>query len=301
MKTLAWFLGLIAAGLAAIALLAWPAWLLVGPALDVPFHRVANRVGMLALLIGFIVVARRLGLADRASLGYGLPRRAFLAEGAIGIVLGIASMLPVIALLFALGLREPKHAVSGAGNFAFVLGSLVLGGLGSGLVVAFIEETFLRGAMYTGIARQSGARLAIIATALIYAATHFIARHRILAAEVDAWSGVALLGGALRSFTQPLGILDAFLCLTGVGVLLGIVRRLTGNIAACIGLHAGWVCVITVARETSRRTDTHGFGALVSNYDGVIGWLVLAWIPVIGWALVRFYSRRISGASRTSR
>jgi len=296
MKTLAWFLGLIAAGLAAIALFAWPAWLLVGPALDVPFHRVANRVGMLALLVGFIIVARRLGLADRASLGYGLPRRAFLAEGTIGIALGILSMLPPIALLFALGLREPKDAFS-----ATALAGIALGGLGSGLVVAFIEETFLRGAMYTGIARQSGARLAIIATALIYAATHFIARHRIPAADVDAFSGVALLGGALRSFAQPLGILDAFLCLTGVGVLLGLVRRATGNIAACIGLHAGWVCVITTVREISLRSDSRGFGALVSDYDGVIGWLVLAWIPLIGWALARFYSRRISGASRASR
>jgi membrane protease YdiL (CAAX protease family) len=296
MKALLWFLGLIVAGLAAIALLAWPAWLLAGPVLDVPFHRVANRVGMLALLIGFIIVARHLGLADRSSLGYGLPRRAFLTEGALAIALGIASMLPVIALLFALGLREPKDSVPGTEAFGYVLG-----GLGSGLVVAFIEETFLRGAMYTGIARQSGARMAIIATALIYAATHFIARHRIPAAEVDAWSGVALLGGALRSFAQPLGILDAFLCLTGVGVLLGIVRRLTGNIAACIGLHVGWVCVISVVRETSQRADAHALGALVSGYDGVIGWLVLAWIPVIGWALVRFYSRRISGASRASR
>lgn len=290
------FLGLIAAGLAAIALFAWPAWLLVGPVLDVPFHRVANRVGMLALLVGFVIVARRLGLADRVGLGYGLPRRAFLAEGAIGIVLGIATMLPPIALLYLLGLREPKDTVPGTAIFGYLLG-----GLGSGLVVAFIEETFLRGAMYTGIARQSGTRLAIVATALIYAATHFIARYRIPAAEVDAWSGVALLGGALRSFTQPLGILDAFLCLTGVGILLGIVRRHTGNIAACIGLHAGWVCVITVVREISRRADGHALGALVSDYDGVIGWLVLAWIPVIGWALARFYSRRISGASLASR
>lgn len=296
MKALVWFLGLIVAGLAAIALLAWPAWLLVAPVLDVPFHRVANRVGMLALLIGFIIVARRLGLADRTSLGYGLPRRDFLAEGALGIVLGIASMLPVIALLYALGLREPKDSVPGTAVFGYFLG-----GLGSGLVVAFIEETFLRGALYTGIARQSGARLAIIATALIYATTHFIARYRIPAAEVDAFSGLALLGGAMRSFTAPLGILDAFLCLTGVGVLLGLVRRQTGNIAACIGLHAGWVCVISVARDISQRADTHGFGALVSDYDGVIGWLVLAWIPLIGWALMRFYSRRISGASRARR
>jgi hypothetical protein len=48
MKALTWFLGLIVAGLVAIALFAYPAWLLVTPALDVPFHRVANRIGMLA-------------------------------------------------------------------------------------------------------------------------------------------------------------------------------------------------------------------------------------------------------------
>jgi membrane protease YdiL (CAAX protease family) len=287
MKALIWFLGLIAAGLAAIALLAYPAWLLVTPVLDVPFHRVANRIGMLALLIGFILVARRLGLADRGSLGYSLPRPAFVVETGIGIVLGIVTMLPVIALLFALGLREPKDLVPGT-SFSVI----ALAGLGSGLVVAFIEETFLRGAMYTGIARQSGTRIAILATALIYSATHFIGRYKVPAADVDAWSGLALLGGALRSFAQPLGIADAFLCLTGVGILLGMVRRYTGNIAACIGLHAGWVCVIAVVREVSMRRTGHPWDGLVSGYDGVIGWLVLAWIPVIGWALVRFYARR---------
>lgn len=292
MKALAWFLGLIAAGLAAIAIFAYPAWLLVDPVLDVPFHRVANRVGMLALAVGFILLARRLGLADRASLGYALPRRRFLAETGIGIALGIATMLPVIVLLFALGLRDLKPAVPG-----FSIAGIALAGLGSGLVVALIEETFLRGAMFTGIARQSGARAAILATALIYAATHFIGRYRIPAAEVDALSGLALLAGAFRSFAQPLGIADAFLCLTGVGALLGLVRRYTGNIAACIGLHAGWVCVIAVVREVSTRHAGHPFDSLVSGYDGVIGWLVLAWIPVIGYALVRFYAQRASGRS----
>lgn len=292
MKALAWFLGLIAAGLAAIALLAYPAWRLVDPVLDVPFHRVANRVGMLALAVGFVLLARRLGLADRTSLGYGLPRRRFLVEAGIGVALGVATMLPVILLLFALGLRDLKPAAPGPG-----IATLALAGLGSGLVVALIEETFLRGAMYTGIARQSGARAAILATALIYAATHFIGRYKIPAADVDALSGFALLGGAFRSFAQPLGIADAFLCLTGVGALLGLVRRYTGNIAACIGLHAGWVCVISVVREISTRHPGHAYDGLVSGYDGVIGWLVLAWIPVIGYALVRFYARRERGRS----
>lgn len=287
MKSLAWFLGLIAAGLVAIAVLAWPAWLLVGPAFGIPFHRVASRVAMLALLVGFVLLARHLGLADRASLGYGLPRRRFVAETALGVVLGIATMLPVIALLFALDLREPKDLASGT-----ALLRIALAGLGSGLVVALIEETFLRGAMYTGIARESGARLAIIATALIYAATHFIGRYRIDAATAGPLSGLEMLGGALRAFAAPSAIFDAFTCLTAVGILLGLVRKVTGGIAACIGLHAGWVAVIAVTREVSARRMGGPWDALVSGYDGVIGWLVLAWIPLIGWALVRFYARR---------
>lgn len=287
MRTLAWFIGLIVAGLAAIALFTWPAWRLVSQFIDVPFHRVGNRIGMLALLVGFILVARRLGLADRASLGYTLPRRRFVAETGLAIVLGVATMLPAIALLFALGLRTFAAPVPVAGLLA-----LALGGLVSGLVVALIEETFLRGAMYTGIARESGARLAIIATALIYAATHFIGRYRIDAATAGPLSGLEMLGGALRAFAAPSAILDAFTCLTAVGILLGLVRKVTGGIAACIGLHAGWVAVIAVTREVSARRMGGPWDALVSGYDGVIGWLVLAWIPLIGWALVRFYARR---------
>ena len=30
----------------------------------------------------------------------------------------------------------------------------------------------------------------------------------------------------------------------------------------------------------------------MGDYDGFIGWMVLAWIPVIGWILYRWYRRR---------
>src|SRR2546429_3473046 len=78
MRALVWFLGLFAAGLVAIALFTYPAWLLLHPHFDFPFHRIGERIGMLALLAGFMLVARRLGVADRASLGYGRARRGIL-------------------------------------------------------------------------------------------------------------------------------------------------------------------------------------------------------------------------------
>ena len=73
MRSFAIFVGLILLGFAGLALLGYPAWLLVAqfPGDDPKFSRVASRVGMLILLLGFIFVARRLKVADRQSLGYG--------------------------------------------------------------------------------------------------------------------------------------------------------------------------------------------------------------------------------------
>src|SRR5829696_10144920 len=93
MRAFVIFFGLILAGLAAMATFAYPAWLLLHPYFDFPFHRIAARIGMLALVVGFIFVARRLGVANRASLGYGLARRSFIREMLKALVLGVALML----------------------------------------------------------------------------------------------------------------------------------------------------------------------------------------------------------------
>src|ERR1700736_5695763 len=77
MRAFTWFLVLMVLALAAIALFAYPAWTVLHPRFDFPFHRIGERIGMLALLAGFLLVARQLRLADRGSLRYGRPRGAF--------------------------------------------------------------------------------------------------------------------------------------------------------------------------------------------------------------------------------
>src|ERR1700740_1948907 len=102
MRAFAWFLGLMVLALAATAAFTYPAWLLLHAAFSSPFHRIGERIGMLALAGGFVLVARHLGLADRASLGYGLPRRVFVRELGLALALGVATMLGVVALMGAL-------------------------------------------------------------------------------------------------------------------------------------------------------------------------------------------------------
>jgi membrane protease YdiL (CAAX protease family) len=288
MRAFAWFLVLIVASLAAMAALTYPAWLLLHPHFDFPFHRIGERIGMLAFLIGFALVAGRLRLADRESLGYGAALRIFLRELGVGLALGAITMSTVTASMAILGLLDFHRA---AGYGAGALAALVAKRLASGLAVGLIEETALRGAMFAGIQRESGTVAAIALTSIVYSFTHFLGSFHIPAAQVSAWSGVALLHGTLAAFAHPAGIADAFLCLTAVGAVLALVRSITGNIAAGMGLHAGWVWVMLVVHELSQPNRASPLGFLLSRHDGFTGWLVLAWTVVLGFGLWWFYAR----------
>jgi hypothetical protein len=59
--------------------------------------------------------------------------------------------------------------------------------------------------------------------------------------------------------------------------LLALARRRTGAIAACIGLHMGWVWVIKATLAVSREVEPSAFSPLVSQFDGYTGWLVASW------------------------
>jgi CAAX protease family protein len=280
-------------GFAVIALVAYPAWLLLHPHFpDWPFHRISGRIGQLALLVALLLCARRLHVANRQSWGYGIAGKDFIRELLKALALGVATMLPIIGIMAAMGLRLWKGGVA---PDAAMLAQLTLQGFLTGIVVALMEETFIRGAMFTAITRESGPRVAIVLTSLLYAATHFFASYRVPADQVNAWSGLALVAGTLDAFSDPLAIADAFLCLFAVGVLLAAVRAATGNIAACMGLHAGWVWIITFVRATSEPNDGHPLRFLVSQFDGLVGWLVLAWAIVMGLVLQRVYARRAQG------
>jgi uncharacterized protein len=283
MRSFAIFLALIALSLAGIAVFAYPAWLLTDSlGLGFKFHRVASRIAMLTFLVGFLFVARRLRVSDRTSLGYGLPAPRFFAELGKALLLGAVLMLPVLATMIALDMRELKPGLAlDAAGWAKLIGL----GLGSGLVVAFIEETAMRGAMQSAITRESGPVAGILLVSLVYAASHFFAKARVPPETLGPGSGLDMLALLLGAFANPASIIDAFLCLAAVGVLLGLVRQLTGNIAACIGLHAGWVAIIAVVRETSIRRESGAAAFLMSDYDGFIGWMVLGWTVVIGAAL----------------
>jgi len=291
MRAFLLFFGLMLGALASVALFTYPAWLLLHPHFDWPFHRIGERIGMLALVIGFILVARRVGLSDKQSVGYALPRPLFVREMLTALVLGVVGMGAIVGIMTALGLLDWTQASTATGG---KLAKIIFNRLLSGLAVGFIEETMLRGVMFAAIQRESGTKWAIFLTSVIYAAVHFLAKYYIPPEQVTSHSGFTLLAGMTNWFSRPLEMADAYMCLFAVGMVLAIIRARRGNIAACIGLHAGWVWVMLIARELTNPVRDQPLSFLLSQFDGFIGWLVFAWTVLTAFFLVRLYPPRTS-------
>jgi CAAX protease family protein len=273
MRALAWFLAAIAGTLLLAALAAWPVYALVHSLQpDWQFHRVTSRLWQLLMLAAIALAVWRLDLRGRADWGFGLPRARFLRQAGAGLALGIATMLPMAIAIVALGIRKPLPEFGAT----LLLSGIVAGAL-AGLIVAIVEETFFRGLMFRAVLRDAGPATAILATTLLYAAIHFFARTKIPHADVDWTSGMALLGSSLSRFADPAGIADAFITLALVGLLLGLVRYWTGSIAAGLGLHMGWICVIKATSTVTRHDEAAPWTFLVSSFDGFTGWLVAGW------------------------
>jgi hypothetical protein len=287
MRSFALFVALLVGALLVAAALTYPAWWLVSLISVEPVHRVMNRVAMLIALIGLVVLTRRLGLSGKEAMGYGLPRRQFLIQLGLGFAGGVALMLPLTSLLLGLDIRMVKPDFDGAW-----LG-LIAGGILTGFTVAFIEETFFRGVLFSAVARTSSAATAVIAPSLLYASLHFLGGKLKVPADQVSWiHGFEVLGHLFERYAQPLTFADSFFALAMLGVLFALIRLRTGAIAGNIGLHAAGVAFIAVLREATIVNPSAEYVELVGSYDGVIGWAALIWFAVIAAAFVTFTRRR---------
>lgn len=282
MRAFAWFVAAIVLAGVIGALLSYPAYTLTSTFAGWAFHRVASRVAMLVLIGELVWLCRHLNLTRARDFGYGLPWRRFLKVSCTWGAIGIATAAVGAAFLLATHLRTvaPSFAPT-----ALNCARIFLIALSSGIVVALIEETVVRGAMHTAIERESGPWAAALLTAALYAVLHFYAKSRIAPEDVGWSSGFDLL---LRSFSplgQPSLVFDAFLSWLIVGLILSLTRALTGNIAVAIGLHAGWVVVLRMLQEATESGAAPRYSFWVGRFDGLLGYWLVPWGIAIAIAL----------------
>lgn len=233
------------------------------------FGEFSFRILEVCAIAGCIPLLAALGQGGWAA--WGLDRdRSFLAHLGWGLLLGIASLSIISAVLLVLNLRVIRpDLITDPGHWVEVV---IRSGLAA-MLIAVIEEAWFRGALQTVITRIFSAPSAILAISAFYALSHFLRPDATVDGQpVQFLSGFTALLSGVVSF--PLAAMaDSILALFIAGVLLGILRARHGNIAMCIGVHAGWVFVIKVYKKFTYINPQAELNALVGQYDGVLGWL----------------------------
>jgi membrane protease YdiL (CAAX protease family) len=282
MRAFAWFLGAMLLAALIGALISYPAFQLTSSFANFAFHRVASRITMLLLILELVWLCRHLQLKTKRDFGYGLPWRRFLTVSLLWGGIGAASAGVGAVFLLATHLRVVETGFTPSGlNFLRIFAI----GLASGIAVALIEETVMRGAMHTAIERESGPWTAALLTAPLFAVLHFFAKARIPSQELNWGSGFDLLVRSFAPLSHPALVFDSFLSWLLVGLILSLTRVLTGNIAVAIGLHAGWVLVLRMLQEATGSGEAPGYSMWVGRFDGLLGLWLLPWGLSIAAAL----------------
>ncbi|MGY6215460.1 CPBP family intramembrane glutamic endopeptidase [Methylolobus aquaticus] len=242
------------------------------------FSLVVSRGAQIVLLLSLIPLGRALGL-QRADIG--LPGNSRLGWKQLlwGLGIGIAILSVHVTVMIQLQIFKPNPAIRPTlADFT----SAVPAALASGLLVATMEELIFRGVMLAALVRLGGWLGAAGVTAAYYAILHFVKNDlRPAGDEVKWYSGFSILSDGL-DYLMTETRLDALLALFCAGLFLAVVRWIRRDgLMLCIGIHAGWVLVIKLARRYTNPDPHKPLSFLVSPYDQVIGYGAAGWIILV--------------------
>lgn len=250
----------------------------LSPVHGASFSLMVTRGAQVVLLVSLVPLARALKLTA-AELGFPVGWGALLKQLAAGFGLGTLILSIHVALLLQLGAIKPNPAV------VFSVSELVTmlrRVIWVGFLVATMEELIFRGVGLAALCRIGATWSAAGITALYYALLHFVrSDFRPSGAEIEWWSGFAILADGVRRLLHDTPF-DCLLALFCVGLFLAAVRLIVPRaLALCIGIHAGWVVVIKVARRLTDPDPHAPLAYLVGPYDQIIGYAAAGWISLL--------------------
>lgn len=198
-----------------------------------PFPRIFDRTVMATLLIAMLFAARDLKLISLMTKGFvHLPRRS-ISYAIRGFVVALCAIAILLALAIAFG----------GGRFTTNdMMALIPKYLLAAIVIAIIEEAFFRAFLLGGMRGDFGDRIALIASAAIYALAHLVrSPARFYMTSYQPTAGLLTLAHSVDQFTNPSVAIPTLIGLFLLGLVLGEAYILTGSVYFSMGLHCGFV------------------------------------------------------------
>jgi membrane protease YdiL (CAAX protease family) len=241
------------------------------------FHGLVGRGAYFLLIAGIYPIGRLLGVG-RAELGLNLSIASALPRLGQGFALGILMLGAHTLLLVVLDVRHVDPERFGLKTIldAFWKAALV------GLILGIAEELLFRGFLLGALRKKTGWLIAMLTSAFYFSALHFLSTDLRPGSEEAHWfTGYLLLGSAFEHLGSAQS--DSFLALFTCGIFLAAVRitQPEKGLVYCIGVHAGWIFVMKVVKSFTSLTAPSPLSGLVSNFDGIIGLLSIAWLSLL--------------------
>ena len=187
-----------------------------------------------SLLIVMLYAARDLNLVSLLSRGFNHPASTSITRT----IRGFAVALIAMAILFGLALAVGGGGVGDHGGAVALIPKYFL----SAIAIAFIEEAFFRAFLLGGMKTDLGNRVALIASAAIYAIAHLVrSPTRFYVTGYQPMTGLITLAHSVDQFTNPAVAIPTLIGLFLLGLVLGEAYILTGSVYFSIGLHCGFV------------------------------------------------------------
>lgn len=245
---------------------------------DLNFSLLVTRGAQFVLLISLLPLARNLRLSAGA-VGFPVSLAKLLPQLASGFVCGVLILSLHVALLLGLGAIKPNPDIQVS---VAEIASILLKVIWVGFLVATIEELIFRGVSLAALRRMGNSWAAAVVTASYYALLHFVKSDiRPSRADIQWTSGFEILADGAQHMLHDAPI-DSLLALFCAGLFLAAVRLVfPRTIALCIGIHAGWVVVIKIARRLTNPDPHAPLAYLVGPYDQIIGYGAAVWISLL--------------------
>lgn len=254
-----------------------------GLELQYPLRKMISKATEVLLVLSIFPFMRWLKFG-KSDIGIA-PLKILSKQFCRGFALGLLTLLPVIVLLYGLGVNVIDT------DQTWTAGALVkklLLSLGAALLIALLEEPLFRGLLLSQLKTKMPLALAVLVSAMYYAGLHFLKTDTNIAlSEMSILSGFPLMLEAFGNLLNP-QIQSALWSLVTVGIFLGVLRsRFDTSLGWCIGCHTSWVWQIKISKTLFNTDPASPYRDWVSSYDGVIGPMVTLWL---GGAIVVFLS-----------
>lgn len=228
----------------------------------------------LSLSFAYLYYYRLLSLT---SLAYTDTQKTFISKFAKGLAGGLVLMIGLEVIYLILGMHEIDQTRATLISILPTIAKYLI----LAMIIALVEETLFRGALYGGLKSQTNIVIAAILSSFFYAITHFT-KYPDVTSTPELLTGIQLLPQAVGAIFNW-HLFDSVLVLFLLGLILVNLREKTGTLASSIGFHAGVVLGMKLIRHYTNTTNVDYWFIRGSQSD-MMGYLTaLSLVMILIW------------------